>query len=78
VILMALKSGARLNEHKNAGRVSVHTVAGHIRMQVQDAEFDLPTGHMLALDREVIHNVEAVEDSAFVLTIALPHGNSEN
>jgi len=33
---------------------------------------------MLALDREVIHDVEAFEDSAFVLTIALPHGNSEN
>jgi hypothetical protein len=32
---------------------------------------------MLALGREVIHNVEAVEDSAFVLTIALPQGNSE-
>ena len=33
---------------------------------------------MLALDREVIHNVEAVEHSAFVLTIALAKGNSEN
>ena len=30
-----LKSGARLNEHKNAGRISVQTVSGHIRMQVE-------------------------------------------
>ena len=74
VILMALKSGARLNEHKNAGRILVHMLAGHIRMQVQGKVFDLPAGHMLALDRDVIHDVEAVMDSAFVLTIASPQG----
>jgi hypothetical protein len=33
---------------------------------------------MLALGREVIHDVEAVKHRAFVLTIALPQGNSEN
>jgi len=78
MILVTLKSGARWSEHKSAGRISVHTVAGHIRMQVQGTLFDLPTGHMLVLDREIIHDVEAVEDSAFVLSIALPQGNSEN
>ncbi|HVA93998.1 MAG TPA: hypothetical protein VNI36_03765 [Candidatus Dormibacteraeota bacterium] len=70
VVLTVLKSNARLHEHKAAGRISVQTIAGHIRMHVQDKLFDLPAGHMLALERALPHDVEALEDSAFLLTIA--------
>ena len=30
VVLTALKSNARLHEHKASGRISVHAIAGHI------------------------------------------------
>ncbi|MFI5069896.1 MAG: cupin domain-containing protein [Terriglobales bacterium] len=72
VVLTVLKSGARLHEHKAAGRISVQAVEGHIRMHVQDKVIDLPAGHMLALERALPHDVEALEDSAFLLTIAWP------
>ena len=72
VVLTVLKSSARLHEHKAAGRISVQAVAGHIRMHVQDKVIDLPAGHMLALERALPHDVEALEDSAFLLTIAWP------
>lgn len=72
VVLTVLKSGARLHEHKAASRISVQAVAGHIRMHVQDKIFDLPAGHLLALERALPHDVEALEDSAFLLTIAWP------
>lgn len=72
VVLTVLKSNARLHEHKAAGRISVQAIAGHIRMHVQDKVIDLPTGHMLALERALPHDVEALEDSAFLLTIAWP------
>jgi quercetin dioxygenase-like cupin family protein len=39
-------------------------------MHVEEREFDLPAGHLLALDAAVPHDVEALEDSAFLLTIA--------
>jgi quercetin dioxygenase-like cupin family protein len=78
VVLMALKSKARLNEHKAAGEISVETIQGHIRMHVQDQIFDLPAGQLLALDREVVHDVEAIEDSAFLLTIAWPQGSAKD
>lgn len=32
--------------------------------------FDLPRGRCLILDRAVIHDVEAVEESGFLLTVA--------
>lgn len=72
VVLVVLKSMAILHEHKAAGRISVQTVAGRIRMHVQDKVIDLPAGHMLALERALPHDVEALEDSAFLLTIAWP------
>ena len=72
VVLTVLKSNARLPEHKAAGRISVQAIAGHIRMHVQEKSIDLPAGHMLALEHALPHDVEALEDSAFLLTIAWP------
>jgi len=47
-------------------------MAGHIRMRVAAKDFDLPVGHLLAFDYEVRHEVETLEDSAFLLTISRP------
>jgi hypothetical protein len=50
----------------------VQTVAGHIRIHVEDTVVDLPSGHLLALDRALWHDVQALEESAFLLTICWP------
>ena len=72
IVLMLMKAKTRIEEHHADGRISVQTIAGHIRMRVTGKDFDLPVGHLLALDHEVRHDVEALEDSAFLLTIARP------
>ena len=72
IVLTVLKANALLHEHKATGRISVQVLSGHIQMHVQDKVFDLPAGHLLALDRAVPHDVKALEDSAFLLTIAWP------
>ncbi len=72
IVLTVLKRGAVVREHQAAGRISVQTVAGHLRMQAGEHLCDLPTGSVLVLDRCVAHNVDALEDSAFLLTIAWP------
>ncbi len=72
VVLTAIKGGTRIHDHHSAGRISVQTVAGHIRMHALEREFDLPQGRLLVLDRAVQHDVEALEDSAFLLTVAWP------
>jgi quercetin dioxygenase-like cupin family protein len=72
IVLSVLKADALLREHKATGRISVQVLSGHIQMHVQDKVFDLPAGHLLALDRAVPHDVKALEDSAFLLTIAWP------
>ncbi len=72
IVLTAIKGGTRIQQHHSAGRISVQTVAGHIRMRALDREFDLPQGRLLVLDRGVEHDVEALQDSAFLLTVAWP------
>lgn len=75
ITLRAMKANARIPEHHNPGRICVQTVKGRIRMHADGRLFDLPQGKALVLDRAVIHDVEAVEESAFLLTVALP-GNT--
>ena len=72
ITLRAMKANARIPEHHNPGRICVQTLRGHIRMHADGRLFDLPQGKALVLDRAVIHDVEAVVESAFLLTVALP------
>ena len=77
VVLTALRANMRIPEHKTEGRISVHTISGHIRMSAKGRTFDLRSGSLLALDQGTVHDVEAMEDSAFLLTIAWPGGESK-
>ena len=72
VVLTALKAQARIPEHQTEGRITVHAVSGHLVVHAEGRTFDLRAGAVLALDQGVRHDVEAVEDSAFLLTIAWP------
>jgi quercetin dioxygenase-like cupin family protein len=75
---MVMKSNAKCAEHKSAGRTSVEVLHGHIQSHILGSLIDLPAGNVLALDREVLHDVEALKESAFVLTIALPEGTDKS
>ena len=77
ITLTAMKADTRIEMHRNPGRISVQTVDGHIRMHAADKTFDLPKGRVLVLDRAVAHDVEALVDSAFLLTVARPETPSE-
>ncbi len=72
IVLTALKAHSRIPGHQTEGRISIHTVAGHLTVRAQGRTFDLPSGRLLALDQRLPHDVEALEDSAFLLTIAWP------
>ncbi|MGH9505723.1 MAG: cupin domain-containing protein [Terriglobales bacterium] len=72
IVLIVMHRESRLPGHHADGRVSVHALSGHIRLQVSGETFDLKAGQILVLDRGVRHDVEALEDSAFLLTSAWP------
>ena len=72
VVLTALRAKARIPEHKTEGRISVHVISGHLRLRAGGRTFSLRPGSLLTLDHGVPHDVEALEESAFLLTIAWP------
>lgn len=72
VVLTALRARSRMPGHQTEGRISIQTLEGHIQVRAEGRTFDLPLGSLLALDRGLPHDVEALEDSALLLTIAWP------
>ena len=72
VVLTTLRAHERMPEHKTAGRLSIHVLSGHVHIKAAGRTFNLSAGRMVALDRAVPHEVEALQDSALLLTIAWP------
>ena len=72
VVLMALEAGAKIPAHKANGRITVQVLSGHIRLNASQRAFDLLPGSLLALDHRAPHDLEALEESAVLLTIAWP------
>jgi quercetin dioxygenase-like cupin family protein len=72
VVLIGLKAQSRIPPHQTEGRVSIHTIRGHVHVRAEGRTFSLPAGTLLALDKGLRHDVEALEDSAFLLSIAWP------
>jgi quercetin dioxygenase-like cupin family protein len=72
VVLMALQANMRIGEHKTDGRISIHMLSGHIRLNASGRTFDLRPGSLVTLDQGSSHGMEAMEESAFLLTIAWP------
>ncbi len=73
IVMIALKAGGRMHEHRTAGCLSIHSLSGEIRVQVQGKLIQLAAGKLLCLDRDVPHDVEATTDSVFLLAIAWPN-----
>ncbi len=72
VVLIALQAGARLPTHKTEGRISIHVLSGHVQVKAAERTFSLRPGSLLALDQGVPHDIQALEESAFLLTLAWP------
>jgi quercetin dioxygenase-like cupin family protein len=69
IVLVAMKRQTRMKEHQTDGAVSIQVLAGHIEVHVGAKTIDAPMGSLLALDRALSHDVEALDDSTFVLSV---------
>ena len=71
ILLLALRKDAVVPEHKADGRVSIHTIRGHVRVRAGERTFDLSAGRLITLEPGERHDVEALEDSGVLVTIAM-------
>lgn len=72
VVLIALRSGARLEEHHAPGRITIHALDGALTVRAAGQAVELGPGELLTLGPAIPHDVEARLDSAVLLTIAWP------
>ena len=69
VALMVLKAGAKLQEHHTRAPISIQVIEGRINLIAGGKSQVVTSGMLIALDRAIEHSVEAVEESALVLTV---------
>ena len=71
-VLTALKAGATVKEHSVPGPAIVQALSGRISLRLPDQTVELSVGQLVALEGNLPHDVEAIEESAFLVTIAWP------
>jgi quercetin dioxygenase-like cupin family protein len=74
LVLTTLKQGAIVKAHRAPGSAVVQTLSGRIRLGLPDQSVELPTGALVVLEPNLPHDVEALEESVFAITIAWPPG----
>jgi quercetin dioxygenase-like cupin family protein len=74
IIVSVMKTGARLHEHRTDGAVSIQTIQGHLRLGIGQDAVDLPQGRLVAIEPGMTHELDAIDESAFILTVAWPTG----
>lgn len=67
--MIALVRGQKLSEHENPGEATVHVLHGRVRLGAGDDRWDGSPGDLIVVpDRR--HDLEALEDSVVLLTVA--------
>ena len=67
--VIAMVKGAALGEHENPGEASVHVLVGRVRLSTGEHSWEGRHGDLLVVPGSA-HSLEALEDSAVLLTVA--------
>ena len=77
IVLVLMKANTQMKEHRAEGRISIHHLLGKICVHLPDQKVNLTEGQLLVLDCGMVHDVEALEESAFLLTVSWPKGTEK-
>jgi quercetin dioxygenase-like cupin family protein len=72
VVLIVMENAAKMKEHHADGTLSVQVLKGQIRFSVHGKPHDLKAGDLITLSASIRHEVAALQDSAFLLTLSWP------
>jgi quercetin dioxygenase-like cupin family protein len=77
IVLILMQAGTLMKEHKADARISIHCLSGRLMVQLPEKLVELSERDLLVLEKCLPHDVNAVEESAFLLSISWPHGNEQ-
>lgn len=72
LVLVAMPAGSIWPEHRAAGRVAVHVLAGRIAFGLGETVRDIGPGELVAIEEGFPHDIRGQEDTAFLLIVAGP------
>lgn len=67
--VIALRAGARLDEHDNPGEATIQVLSGRVVLRSGADSWEGATGALLVVPR-ARHSLDAVESSTILLTVA--------
>jgi quercetin dioxygenase-like cupin family protein len=70
VVLMLLGKGTKISEHQAAEPLTFHVLTGSVTFRAGARVESLGSGEFIVLESTVAHEVEALEESACLLTLA--------
>lgn len=68
--LIALLAGSQLDEHQNPGEATLQVLHGRVTLIAGDDAWNGSPGDLITIP-DARHSLEAIEDSAVLLTVAL-------
>jgi len=71
IVLLGLHKGAELKTHTANGIISVQVLEGKISFTTEPQTAILQKGQMIVLHEKIPHSVAALEESFFLLTLAM-------
>lgn len=72
ITLVTLRRGAALEEHQVTGPLSIQVLRGALRLDTRGGAVTLGADELAALDAGVAHAAEALDDTALLITVAMP------
>ena len=72
IVLITMEAAARMKEHHADGTISIQVLKGRIRVTIHGKPHELSVGTLFTLAGSIRHDVEALSESAFLLTISWP------
>jgi quercetin dioxygenase-like cupin family protein len=66
LVVVALRAGVRIPAHDTSQRITVQGLQGRVRFHCTGESLELTAGGLLVLDRDLLHEIEALEESALL------------
>jgi quercetin dioxygenase-like cupin family protein len=72
VVVVAIRAGRNIESHRAVAPITVQVLEGSISVNTEKDSLLLRKGELLVLHSGLAHDVKAMEDAAFLLTLAGP------
>ena len=72
VVLISLRKNTTLKEHTVEGPITLLMISGKINFIAGDDKINMGANELVVLEKTIPHDVEALEDAVFILTIIQP------